>query len=187
MCIRDRILEKRDLEIVMKSRKRRPLFIVDIAVPRDIETSVQEIPNVYLYTIDHLTEVINFNVGKRQQAAEAAEDYVLLGSETYQREKRVSSGNVLLKQYRRLVESIRQNELEKTKSAFDINSGTLDILDNFSQSLSNKLTHEITTLIRSAIAENKLELLEELKRLYRLESSNTRGSNSITKRNNEPF
>ena len=181
------ILEKRDLEIVMKSRKRRPLFIVDIAVPRDIETSVQEIPNVYLYTIDHLTEVINFNVGKRQQAAEAAEDYVLLGSETYQREKRVSSGNVLLKQYRRLVESIRQNELEKTKSAFDINSRTSDILDNFSQSLSNKLTHEITTLIRSAIAENKLELLEELKRLYRLESSNTSESNSITKRNNEPF
>ena len=181
------ILKKRDIEIVMKSRKRRPLFIVDIAVPRDIETSVQEIPNVYLYTIDHLTEVINFNVGKRQQAAEAAEDYVLLGSETYQREKRVSSGNVLLKQYRRLVESIRQNELEKTKSAFDINSGTSDILDNFSQSLSNKLTHEITTLIRSAIAENKLELLEELKRLYRLESSNTSGSNSITKRNNEPF
>ena len=170
----------------MKSRKRNPLFIVDIAVPRDIEASVQEIPNVYLYTIDHLTEVINLNVGKRKQAAEAAEDYVVLGSEAYLREKRVGSGKILLKQYRRQVESIRQNELEKTKSAINLKGGALNILDNFSHSLTNKLTHEITTLIRSAIAENKLDLLEELKHLYKLESKTPIRSKNIKKRKNEP-
>ena len=78
----DAILKKRDFEEIMKSRKRNPIFIVDIAVPRDIEASVQEIPNVYLYTIDHLTEVINLNIDKRPQAAEAAEEYVSHGSKT---------------------------------------------------------------------------------------------------------
>ena len=70
--VADEVGGDNDFEEIMKSRKRNPLFIVDIAVPRDIEASVQEIPNVYLYTIDHLTEVINLNVGKRKQAAEAA-------------------------------------------------------------------------------------------------------------------
>ena len=104
----DAILRKRDFEEIMKSRKRNPIFIVDIAVPRDIEASVQEIPNVYLYTIDHLTEVINLNIDKRQQAAEAAEEYVSHGSKTYLQEERVRSGNVLIKEYRNQVESIRQ-------------------------------------------------------------------------------
>ena len=166
----DTILHKRDLEGIMKSRKRNPIFIVDIAVPRDIETSVQEIPNVYLYTIDHLTEVINLNMGKRQRAAETAEEYVLLGSNIYLQEKRISSGNILIKQYRSQVESIRVGELDKIKSVLDFKSSDLKVLNNFSQSLSNKLTHEITNLIRSAIAENKLDLLSELKHIYKLDS-----------------
>ena len=166
----DTILKKRDFEEIMKSRKRNPLFIVDIAVPRDIEASVQEVPNVYLYTIDHLTEVINLNIGKRQHAAEAAEEYVLLGSKTYLQEKRVKSGNVLLKEYRNQVESIRQSELDKIKSLLSFKNNDIETIDYFSQSLANKLTHEITTLIRSAIAENNLDLLADLKHLYKLES-----------------
>ena len=181
----DAILKKRDLEGIMRSRKRNPIFIVDIAVPRDIESSVQEIPNVYLYTIDHLTEVINLNLGKRQQAAEAADEYVSLGSKIYLQEKRISSGSALLKQYRNQVESIRVGELEKIKSILGFKSSELEVLENFSQSLTNKLTHEITTLIRSAIAENKLDLLAELKHLYKLESKTPESLKKYTENNDE--
>ena len=182
----DTILKKRDFEEIMKLRKRNPIFIVDIAVPRDIEASAQEVPNVYLYTIDHLTEVINLNIGKRQQAAEAAEEYVSLGSKTYLQEKRVRSGNVLIKQYRNQVESIRQSELSKIKSLLSFKNNDIETIENFSQSLVNKLTHEITTLIRSAIAENNLDLLAELKHLYKLESKSTE-SPKHKEKNDEPL
>ena len=182
----DTILKKRDFEEIMKLRKRNPIFIVDIAVPRDVEASVQEVPNVYLYTIDHLTEVINLNIGKRQQAAEAAEEYVLLGSKTYLQEKRVRSGNVLIKEYRNQVESIRQSELAKIKSLLSFKNNDIEAIENFSQSLANKLTHEITTLIRSAIAENNLDLLADLKHLYKLESKSTE-SPKHKEKNDEPL
>ena len=77
------IIKKEHIEIAMRSRKRSPMFLVDIAVPRDIEQSVEDISNVYLYTIDQLTEVINSNLDKRQKAAQAAEEFVLSGAKIY--------------------------------------------------------------------------------------------------------
>ena len=118
-------------------------------------------------------------------AAEAAEEYVSLGSEIYLQEKRINSGSVLLKQYRNQNESIRVGELEKIKNILGFKSSELEVLENFSQSLTNKLTHEITTLIRSAIAENKLDLLAELKHLYKLESKNPESLKKYTENNDE--
>ena len=62
----------------------------------------------------------------------------------------------------------------------------LEIIENFSQSLANKLTHEITKLIRSAIAENNLDLLAELKHLYKLKSKSTESPKNKEK-NDEPL
>jgi glutamyl-tRNA reductase len=61
------ILNRRDLAGIMAARRNRPLFLVDIAVPRDIDTDVQELPNVYLYNVDHIEAIVRENVRVREQ------------------------------------------------------------------------------------------------------------------------
>ena len=61
------ILSRQDLSQVMALRRNRPLFLVDIAVPRDIDADVQELPNVYLYNVDHLEAIVRENVRSREQ------------------------------------------------------------------------------------------------------------------------
>jgi len=61
------ILNREDLERIMPTRRNRPLFLVDIAVPRDIDADVQQLPNVYLYNVDHLEAIVRENVKSREQ------------------------------------------------------------------------------------------------------------------------
>ena len=68
------VLGKGTVEQAIRERKRRPMFMVDIAVPRDIEPGVGELPDVYLYTIDDLTQLVEVNKARRLQAASGAED-----------------------------------------------------------------------------------------------------------------
>ena len=63
----DTILNAADLASVMSARRNRPLFLIDIAVPRDIDAEVQELPNVYLYNVDHLEQIVRENVRNREQ------------------------------------------------------------------------------------------------------------------------
>ena len=93
---------------------------------------------------------------------------------------------MLLIEYRIRVDSTRQSELAKIKSLLSVKNNDIEAIENFSQSLANKLTHEITTLIRSAIAENNVDLLADLKHLYKLESKSTE-SPKHKEKNDEPL
>jgi len=181
------ILKKDDIETAMKTRKRTPMLIVDIAVPRDIESSIEEIPNVYLYTIDHLTKVISSNLEKRKKAAETAEEYVLSGSRTYLKEKRVHAGKDILRRYRENVEIIRQLELEKVSKVIITQENQTKIIEELSHSLTNKLTHDMTVLLRSAIEENKPDILEELKEIYSSKKQKIHNSELDARDKNEPL
>ncbi len=181
------ILNKNDIEAAMKTRKRMPMFIVDIAVPRDIESSVEAIPNVYLYTIDHLTEVINSNLEKRKIAAEAAEEYAISGSQNYLKEKRVHAGRAILRKYRENVELIRRRELDKIRNVIITQDNQTKIIEDLSQTLTNKLTHDMTVLLRSAIEENKPDILEELKQVYSTNNQKKQKTERRTGNNNEPI
>ena len=181
------ILKKDDIESAMKTRKRRPMFIVDIAVPRDIESSIEELPNVYLYTIDHLTEVINSNLEKRKKAAETGEKYAQSGSQTYLKEKRIHAGNTILRKYRENVEIIRQREISKIGNVVITQTNQAKIIEELSHTLTNKLTHDMTVLLRSAIEEDKPDILEELKELYAPKNQMMSNSKEPPGDNDEPL
>ena len=82
------ILGKGAVESALKKRKHRPIFMVDIAVPRDIEQEVAELDDVYLYTVDDLKEVIEENVRSRESAAQEAETLVEAGASEFMRQLR---------------------------------------------------------------------------------------------------
>ena len=139
------------------------------AVPRDIEPEIGELPDVYLYTIDDLSQIIEGNVKQRMSAAESAEALVADGATHYIRERRAHHGQALLRKFRENSETAHRVELDKALR--ELASGTAPevVVANFGKALTNKLIHSPTVAIRAASAEGRADLLEYLKTLYGLD------------------
>ena len=105
------ILGKGAVEQALKKRKHKPMFMVDIAVPRDIEAQVGELDDVYLYTVDDLHEVVAENLKSRQGAAQAAEELVAAGTEDFMARLRELAAVDVLKASRQHAERIRVEEM----------------------------------------------------------------------------
>ncbi len=165
------VLGKGAVEAAIKQRRRKPMFMVDIAVPRDIEPEVGDLPDVYLYSIDDLTQIIESNLQQRREAAEHAERFVLEGSRLYLRERRVSQDKELLRTFRSQAQALQAEELEKARRELAKGTDPLQVLGRFGSNLTNKLIHAPTVAMREASAEGRTELLDTLRTLYRLEDN----------------
>ncbi|NIP16222.1 MAG: glutamyl-tRNA reductase [Pseudomonadales bacterium] len=163
------VLGKGTVEAAIKRRRHKPIFIVDIAVPRDVEPEVGGLPDVYLYTIDDLTEIIEENIKQRRSAAEGAEHLVTEGAQAYIRERRAHEGQTLLRSFRENAEAIQRAELDKAVTALSRGADAEEVLRSLSRSLTNKLIHQPTVAIRDASANDRGDLLDYLKSLYQLD------------------
>jgi glutamyl-tRNA reductase len=144
------ILGKGAVERALKYRKHRPIFMVDIAVPRDIEPQVSELSDVYLYTVDDLKQVIDQNLKSREQAAQEAEALVEQGSAQFMNQQRGTGAGELLRTFRSHAESIQQAELEKALNALKGGADAEAVVKSLSRSLTNKLIHTPTTQVRKS-------------------------------------
>jgi glutamyl-tRNA reductase len=163
------VVGKGALEAAIKARRHRPIFIVDIAVPRDIEPEAGELPDVYLFTIDDLTEIIEENVKQRRAAADEAELLVEDGANHYLRERRAHHSQAVLKRFRDRAGAIAERELERALKDLRNGSDPQAVVTALSRGLTNKLIHTPTTAIRDAAADGRADLLEYLKTLYQLD------------------
>lgn len=162
------VVGKGAVEAAIKQRRHKPIFMVDIAVPRDIEPEVGELADVYLYSIDDLTNIIETNLQQRRQAAESAESLVLQGARNYQREYRIKQGQALLKDFRDQARSTQDAELERALKELEKGQDAREVLARLSHNLTNKLIHAPTVAIRDASADGRADLLEFLRGLYAL-------------------
>ena len=159
------ILGKGAVERALKTRKHRPFFMVDIAVPRDIEPQVSELSDVYLYTVDDLKGVIDENVKSREGAARDAEVMVQEGCESFIAQLRASGVGNVLKLFRHQAETLQKKELEKALSALRGGADAEAVLSNLSRNITNKLIHEPTVQVRRAAEQgydDKAEWLLDL-------------------------
>lgn len=162
------VLGKGTVEQAIRERKRRPMFMVDIAVPRDIEAGVGDLPDVYLYTIDDLTQLVEVNKARRLQAASGAESLVDLGTEEYQRERRVQQGRGLLQAYRQQAEQLRDVEIERALRALSSGADPADTVNKMANALTNKLIHPTTAAIRNASADGRSDRLSFIQQAFDL-------------------
>ena len=165
------VLGKGTVEQAIRERKRRPMFMVDIAVPRDIEAGVAELPDVYLYTIDDLTQIVEVNKSRRLQAASGAENLVDLGAEAYQRERRVQQGQGVLQGFRQQAERLRDDELDRAMKSLAKGTDPKETLQKLANSLTNKLIHPTTAAIRNASADGRADRLDFIQEAYGLKHS----------------
>ena len=163
------IIGKGAVEAAIKHRRHRPMFMVDIAVPRDIEPEVGELPDVYLYCIDDLSQIIEGNIQQRREAAETAESFVQEGARLYLRESRVKKDQALLRAFRDQAKEIQVEELERATKELQRGTDPARVLERLSNNLTNKLIHAPTVAIRDASAEGRSDLLEYLRTLYGVE------------------
>ena len=142
------------------------MFMVDIAVPRDIEAGVAELPDAYLYTLDDLTEIVERNLAQRQTAAADAETIVARGAKDFQREKRVQQDKNLLTSFRTQANEIREAEVTRALRDLAKDGDAEGAILRLSQNLTNKLIHPATAAMREASAEDRQDLLGYLSSIY---------------------
>jgi len=162
------ILGKGAVESALKQRKHKPIFMVDIAVPRDIEPEVGELDDVYLYTVDDLHEVIAENLKSRQGAAQAAEDLVSNGADDFMARLRELAAVDVLKAYRQQAERLRDEELGKALRALNNGVAAEDVMAQLARGLTNKLLHAPSVQMKKLSADGRIDALTVAQELFAL-------------------
>ncbi|MGA0806792.1 MAG: glutamyl-tRNA reductase, partial [Pseudohongiellaceae bacterium] len=154
----------------------KPIFMVDLAVPRDIEAEVGELDDVYLYTVDDLREVIDSNLRNRQQAALEAEAIIELGLEQHERRQRSRGIVATLRNFRDKAEQIRDTEVDKALRQLDRGEDSREVVRQLARLLTNKLLHSPSVQLKKASADGHSELIQLAEQLFELEASNESGT-----------
>ena len=154
------ILGKGLVESALKQRKHKPIFMVDLAVPRDIEPEVAKLSDVYLYTIDDLQNVIEHNLKSRQQAANEAESIIDHEVQEFSLWLRGQGVVDTVRAYRNKAEIQRDEILEKAQKMLEQGKPTEEVLQFIAHTLTNKLTHEPTEALHMAGKQGKNELID---------------------------
>lgn len=163
------ILSKNAVEIAIKKRRHRPIFMVDIAVPRDIEPQVEELADVYLYTVDDLHEVIQENLHSRQEAAKQAEEIINIQVNNFMEWMNSLSAVATICAYRAQGELLRDSELNKAQRLLTAGKDPAEVLTLLARGLTNKLLHQPCTRLRQAAGEGRPEILTLARELFNLD------------------
>lgn len=162
------IVGKGTVERALKARKHRPIFMVDIAIPRDIEAEVSDLKDVYLYTVDDLQDVIEENLKSREVAASEAESLIELGTHQFMQRVRELDAVDTLKALRGKAESARDQELEKARKMLQKGRDPEEVLYLLARGLTNKLIHKPTVQMKKASAAGRAEVLDLTQELFDL-------------------
>ena len=162
------ILGKGAVESALKKRKFKPFFMVDIAVPRDIEAEVEELLDVYLYTVDDLEEVVQDNMRARSSAADLALEIINQEVENWVKQHRALAAVDTIRAFRNSVELIRDAEIDKAMASLQQGKDSADVITTLARNLTNKLLHKPTTQLKKAGEEGRDDAINVANELFDL-------------------
>ena len=154
----------------VKVRRHRPIFMVDLAVPRDIEPEVAALDDVFLYTVDDLAQVVNDGMENRQTAAINAEMIVQARVETFMQWVIKRDAVPTIKALRDQAEATRQAEVEKALKLMQKGESPKKVLEALSNALTNKFLHAPSQALNLAQGDEHAKLEKILKQLYQIKS-----------------
>jgi glutamyl-tRNA reductase len=161
------ILGKGLVERALKQRRRRPMFMVDLAVPRDIEPEVAELGDVFLYTVDDLAGIVSANLDARRSAVDQAEAIIDVQVSQFMHWMEVRESVPLIRALREGAEAMRREEVTRALKCLERGDDPAQVLESLSQGLTNKLMHAPTEALNQSAGEERRLLAEALARLYR--------------------
>jgi glutamyl-tRNA reductase len=159
------LIAKRAVEAAIRTRRRRPIFMVDMAVPRDIDPTVAELEDVYLFSIDDLQQLVDENIQQRELAAGGAR--LLIDEEVarFLTESRAQDAGPAIRALRQQADGIRQQTVEQARRMLQAGKSTDEVIDYLANTLTNRLLHVPTQALRQAAELADLALAETVTRL----------------------
>ncbi len=158
------------VESALKARRHRPVFMVDLAVPRDIEAEVAELDDVFLYTVDDLAQVVRDGIENRQSAAVEAELIVANRVESFMQWFKKRDAVPTIKALRDQAESMRKAELDKALKLIQKGESPEKALESLSLALTNKFMHAPSHALHQTHGEEHARLENMLKQLYQIKN-----------------
>ncbi len=162
------ILGKGLLERAIKARKRAPMFIVDLAVPRDVEPEAKEIDDIFLYTVDDLANIVKDNLQIRVESMREAEAMIADQVQSFLRWLEGRSVVPTIAALHGHHDQLRAAELERARRLLAGGMPAEQVLDQFARGLTNKFLHAPTQALNRAGEAERAELRVTLERLYQL-------------------
>lgn len=156
------ILGKGAFESALKQRKNKPIFVVDLAVPRDVEAEVGDLKNIYLYTVDDLQQVVTENLESRKNAAIDAEKIVEEQTNQFMHWLTHLQSIPTIRQLRDRTSAMTQHELDSARKRLQAGDDPAQVLDHFAHALSQKFMHYPTESLRQRHDEALLMATREL-------------------------
>jgi glutamyl-tRNA reductase len=156
------------VERALKARRHRPMVMVDLALPRDIEAEVDKLDDVFLYTIDDLAQIVEQGMESRQAAVVEAE--AIIDGQVASFLQWVDAREMVptIRALRDSAERSRRHELEHAHKMLQRGDDPAQVLDVLSRSLTNKLIHGPTQALNQAEGDERNEISELIARVFRL-------------------
>jgi len=164
------------MERAVKARRHRPIFMVDLAVPRDIEPEVGQLEDVFLYTVDDLGAIVREGSASRQAAVAQAETIIETRVANFMQWLEVRNLVPVIRHMHAQADALRRAELERARRRIARGDDPSDVLDAMSQMLTNKLIHGPTHALHHVDAHSRDSLVQLMSEFYgrpRTHSENT--------------
>jgi len=161
------VVKKVDVHRIMKERKQKPVFMIDISVPRNIEPAINGLENVYLYDVDDLQGVVDSNMGERKKEAEKAEEIVTEEVETFERWINTLESVPAIVSLREKAEQIKNQELQKLLNKLRLDEKEQKAVEYMAAAIVNKLIHPPTVALKDEMEDRDL-LIAVIRKLYDL-------------------
>ena len=158
------------VERAIKARRHRPMFMVDLAVPRDIEEDVGRLDDVFLYTVDDLAQVVESGLESRQAAVVEAEDIIANRVKDFLAWLDSRDTVPVIRSLRDAAERMRRHEMEHALKLLAKGESPEKVLDHLSHRLTNKFLHAPTQALNSADGAERSQLQHAAARLFHLHS-----------------
>jgi glutamyl-tRNA reductase len=165
------VITRNDVRAALRARRRKPMFMVDIAVPRDIEPEVAELEDVYLFTIDDLQNVVNENLESRREAARDASQMLAREIARFEQQIKTLHAVPTIRQLREEAELIRTQTLEQARRMAASGRDTADVLEFLAATLTNRLMHAPSQRLREAAEKGEVELIQAARALFGADKS----------------
>jgi len=159
------LVTKRAVEAAIRARRRRPIFMVDMAVPRDIETEVADLEDVYLFSIDDLQQLVNENMQQREVAAGGARQVIAEEVNRFLADSRAQDAGPAIRALRQQAEGIRQQTVEQARRMVAAGKSSDEVIEYLANTLTNRLLHAPTQALRQASELADMALAEAVTKL----------------------
>jgi len=156
------------VERAIKARKHRPMCMVDLAVPRDIEAEVAQLDDVFLYTVDDLAQVVTDGIENRQEAAISAEMIVSTRVEAFMHWLQKRNSVPTIKALRDQAETMRAAELEKAIKLIQKGESPEKALEKLSLAITNKMLHAPSHALNQSHGDEHERLAQQLRHIYQI-------------------